>query len=91
MDGDGDITDADIREVLRMYERLPGGQGLVSVPRLANQLGCDESVARIWLDKVVASGHITGPLFARFDNGEWSEVGYGLTAKGRDVLAAAES
>jgi hypothetical protein len=91
MEGDADITDADILEVLKMYKRLPGGHGLVSVPRLANQLGCDESVARIWLEKVVASGHIAGPLFAGFENGEWSEVGYGLTAKGRDVLTAQDA
>jgi hypothetical protein len=85
---DGEITDADIFEVLRMYRGLPGGQGLLSVPRLAHVLGCDESVARIWLDKVAASGYITGPIFAGFENGEWAEVGYGLTAIGRDVLIA---
>ena len=87
---DGDITDADILEVLKMYRRLPGGLGLLGVPRVAHDLGCDESVARTWLDKVAARGHITGPIFAVFENGEWSEVGYGLTAKGRDVLTASE-
>jgi hypothetical protein len=83
---DPDITDADVSEVLKMFTLLPAGSGLLGVSRLAHQLGCDETVARAWLEKVVSTGHIVGPIFAGFENGEWCEVGYGLTAKGRGAL-----
>jgi hypothetical protein len=82
------MKDADILEVLKMYKRLPAGHGLLGVPRVAHELGCDESIARTWLDKVAANGYIAGPIFAGFENGEWCEIGYGLTAKGRDVLTS---
>ena len=81
-----DITDADISEVLTMYTLLPAGSGMLGVSRLAHQRGCDETVARTWLEKVVSTGHIVGPIFAGFENGEWCEIGYLLTAKGRDAL-----
>ena len=83
------MADAETLEVLELFKQLSGGKVYIDVPMVADALRCDDDTARQRLQRVVASGFISGPNFAGWD-GEWHERGYGLLPAGRDALVEAD-
>ena len=72
-------------EVLETFRRQPG---LRSVAEVAEALGCDEEVAHVRLSDLESSGYLWGPIYGWDpETGDWTEAGYGLRERGRDVLA----
>ncbi len=83
------MADAETLEVLQLFKQRSGRNVYVDVPMVADALGCDDETARQRLQRVVASGYISGPNFAGWD-GEWHERGYGVLPTGRDALVEAD-
>jgi hypothetical protein len=72
-------------EVLDTFSRRPG---LRSVAQVAESIGCSEEEARARLSDLESQGYLWGPIYGwDLDMADWTEYGYGLRNRGRDVLA----
>ena len=52
---------------------------------VAVELGVDETAAEQRLSSLAASGNVA-EVWGGFENGKWTILAYGLTARGRDAL-----